>query len=267
MIKRIGILFVAALASAETTMVVVGKVGTEVLEARLSNAPRKNLDRQAAMASLFRASGCDAEHLEERRIKHSKQSNVLCTVPGTGPGMIVVGAHFDHVSAGDGVVDNWSGASLLPLLSASLRIQPRKHTFLYAAFGEEETGLTGSKELAKSLDAASVQAMVNIDSVGVGPTAIWEIKADKQLRNYAFGTARSLGLELGGVNIGNVGDTDSTSFQNRKIAVVDFHSIHQDALRILHSPADVFAAIRLNDYADTFRIVSNYLGYIDQMLP
>jgi hypothetical protein len=58
MIRRIGILFVAALASAETTMVVVGKVGTEVLEARLSNAPLK-------------------KHLEELRIKHSKSTRTF----------------------------------------------------------------------------------------------------------------------------------------------------------------------------------------------
>jgi hypothetical protein len=67
-----------------------------------------------------------------------------------------------------------------------------------------------------------------------------------------------------------LGDQDRPTAAELRVwngAVVDFHSIHQDTLRILHSPADVFAAIRLNDYADTFRIVSNYLGYIDQILP
>jgi Iap family predicted aminopeptidase len=251
------------------TPVAVGTVETGLLAARLRSAPHKNSDRQAAMLALFRESGCEADRLQERRLGRSKTANVICTVPGTSESTIVVGAHFDHVSAGEGIVDNWSGATLLPAFVSSLNSRPRKHTFVYAAFAEEEAGLVGSDHFARSIpkaDRSAVKAMVNIDSVGLGPNALWLSRADKTLGNYAFQTAQSLGLTLDAVNVEKVGDSDSTSFRKLNIPVIDFHSIRQDTLPILHSPRDTFAAINMQNYADSFRLISTFLGLIDQLL-
>ena len=46
--------------------------------------------------------------------------------------------HFDHVSAGDGVVDNWSGASFLPSLYPAVKNEPPKHTYIFIGFTDEE---------------------------------------------------------------------------------------------------------------------------------
>lgn len=255
--------------AAAGTVVTVGSIETSVLETRLKSAPKKNLDRQAAIYGMFQEAGCDAANLEQRPLGHSKNANVVCTVPLTGEGTIVVGAHFDHVSAGDGIVDNWSGATLLPALISSLKAQGRKHTFVYAAFAEEETGLNGSGRFANGLskaDRATVGAMVNVDSVGLGPTAVWYSRADKELSRYAFLTAQSLKLSLDVGNVDGAGDTDSASFQRLKIPVIDFHSFHRETFSILHSAKDTFKAISLSDYADTFRLISTYLGMLDQTL-
>jgi Zn-dependent M28 family amino/carboxypeptidase len=68
------------------------------------------------------------QHFSEQPVKGSKLPNVICLLPGTSDKVIVVGAHFDRVSEGDGVVDNGSGASLLPSLHEAVKIVPRKHT-------------------------------------------------------------------------------------------------------------------------------------------
>jgi hypothetical protein len=52
---------------------------------------------------------------------------------------------FRPVSTGDGIVDNWSGSTMLPAFVSSLKSRPRKHTFVYAAFAEEEPGLFDSE--------------------------------------------------------------------------------------------------------------------------
>jgi hypothetical protein len=62
---------------------------------------------------VFAGAGCG--QVIEQPVKWSRQGNVVCTLPGKGEGTIVVGAHFDKSNA-LGVVDNWSGASLLPSL-------------------------------------------------------------------------------------------------------------------------------------------------------
>ena len=44
---------------------------------------------------------------------------------------------------GEGVVDNWSGASLLPSLFESLESQALQRTFRFIGLAEEETGSSG----------------------------------------------------------------------------------------------------------------------------
>src|SRR5260370_15932272 len=67
----------------------------------------------------------------------------ICVLPGSS-GKVIVGAHFDHVSEGDGVVDNWSGASLLPSLYQTVKNEPRKHTHIFIGFTDAELREVGS---------------------------------------------------------------------------------------------------------------------------
>jgi len=251
------------------TTVSVGTVPNDVLALRLRNAPRRNEDRQARIRELFVEAGCAPEDVSERKVRHSHWSNVVCTIRGTGESEIVTGAHFDHVDVGDGVVDDWSGAAMLGALITSLKTQPRNHTFLFVAFANEEKGLVGSHDFADSMkkeERATIQAMVNIDCVGVGTTAVWPHRANRRLLQLAQNTATAVGLELDLVNVEKVGDSDSHSFDYHGIPVIDFHSIHPETLHLLHSKQDVFGAIDMAKYGESFRIISTYLGVLDQVL-
>jgi Iap family predicted aminopeptidase len=73
---------------------------------------------------LFSEAGCDEQYLSEQSVKASKLANVICVRPGSSGKVIMVGAHFDHVAEGDGVVDNWSGASVLPSLYQAEKLSP-----------------------------------------------------------------------------------------------------------------------------------------------
>lgn len=89
-------------------------VSRAVVETRLGRYSGDDSQREATLRQLFVEAGCDDQHLSEQPVKGSKLPNVICVQPGSSDKVIIAGAHFDHVSAGDGVVDNWSGASLLP---------------------------------------------------------------------------------------------------------------------------------------------------------
>ncbi len=89
----------------------------QVVEERLGKYGGNNKQREATLKQMFADVGCDDQHLSEQSVKGSKLPNIVCLLPGTSDKVILVGAHYDHVSEGDGVVDNWSGASLLPSLS------------------------------------------------------------------------------------------------------------------------------------------------------
>ena len=103
-------------------------VRESAVEARLKEFRGDNKQREATLKRLFEEAGCDRAHLSEQPVKGSKQPNVICVLPGKGQRTIIVGAHFDRGSDGDGVVDNWSGASLLPSLYQSVKSTEREHT-------------------------------------------------------------------------------------------------------------------------------------------
>jgi len=156
-----------------------------VIEDRLRSVVAKNSEREQALRDLLVQAGCPIGRLEEQAVKHSKIPNVLCTMPGQISAVIIVGAHFDCVSAGCGVVDNWSGASLLPSLLESLKKIPRRHTFTFAGFSDEEKGMIGSRYFVGVLsqeDVENISAMINIDSVGAGPT---KLELDRGTRSLA----------------------------------------------------------------------------------
>jgi putative aminopeptidase FrvX len=241
----------------------------EVVEARLTNVPVKNKDRKQRLEELFREAGCHEAKLISQNVVLSTLPNIICILPGASETEIVVGAHFDNQGAGAGIVDNWSGASMLPSLYEALSSEPRKHTFRFIGFTDEEKGLIGSAFYVRNLkkeDVPRIRAMVNLDTLGLGPAALWQSHADKSLADLFYRVADSLHLPLIGIDLERVGSTDSESFRNRKIASMTVHSITQQTSSILHSPADKLSALRLDDYYASYRLLAAYLSVLDNQI-
>jgi acetylornithine deacetylase/succinyl-diaminopimelate desuccinylase-like protein len=145
-------------------------VSREVIETRLRKYAGNNHQRELTLKQLFAEAGCNDQHLSEQPVKGSKLPNVVCLLPGTSDKFIIVGAHFDHVSEGDGVVDNWSSASRLPSLYQGLKAKPRKHTLIFIGFTDEEMGEIGSHYYTRQMtkeQVAATDAMANIDTLGI----------------------------------------------------------------------------------------------------
>ncbi|MGI8743328.1 MAG: M28 family metallopeptidase [Bryobacteraceae bacterium] len=239
------------------------------IEARLRAAAAANATREQTLQGLFKAAGCTGDHVAEQPVKHVKLPNVVCTLPAETGRTIIVGAHFDHVSTGLGVVDNWSGASLLPSLYQSLSTLPRRHTFLFIGFTEEEKGMIGSKAYAHEMskdEVVQTSAMINLDSLGTSSTKLELNRGSKVLANALAAVAQTFKLPLAVVDVHQVGRSDSDSFQDRKIPSLNLHSLTQQTWPILHSNKDQMAAIQIDDYYDSYRLIAAYLAYLDEVL-
>jgi Zn-dependent M28 family amino/carboxypeptidase len=235
---------------------------------RLHQAAWDNTKRENTLKKLFEEAGCTGPSLEEQPVKHVKIPNLVCTLPGQTDSRILVTAHTDHVHAGVGAVDNWSGASMLPDLYESLRASPRRHTFVFVGFTQEEEGLVGSRFYAKGLtpqQTASIGALVNMDSLGLSPTAIWLSHADPALAKMARQVAGSAKLPLQAINV-QMGESDAEAFAGLHIRSITFHSITPQAVEILHSNRDTFRAIQVDDYYASYRFLTEYLAWIDREL-
>jgi len=259
------LLFAAVAPSQELS---IHQASPEIVEQRLRAYARKNSEREPAIRRLFEEAGCKGDSLREETAKGVKGPNLICTQAGSTDRTIVVGAHFDLAEIGHGVVDNWTGAAILPTLYQGLASTPRKHNFVYVAFADEERGLLGSKAYVKQLgDArARITAMVNMDSLGLSDTKVWANHSDKDLVRWLFGVANAIKMPLAVVNVDKIGETDSESFRARRIPAITIHSVTQETLKILHSPLDRIEAVHLDEYYRTYQLVLAYLAVLDQKL-
>ena len=242
-------------------------VSRTVIEDRLGQYGGTNSDREATLKRIFVEAGCGV-HLSEQPVRRSKAPNLICVLPGTSGRVIIVGAHFDRTPLGDGVVDNWSGAALLPSLFQAIAIEPRQHSYIFIGFTEEEAGLVGSRFYARQMtpeQLAATDAMVNIDTLGLASTNVWLNRSDKRLVLALGSVAKLVDLPVSGVNFEQVGSSDSESFAARRIPTITIHSLNQKAhnARILHTSKDKLAAVQLDDYYDTYKLMAVYLVFLD----
>ena len=241
-----------------------------MIEAHLKSFSTKNSEREVIIRKWFAESGCKDSNLSEETLERKLPPNVICVLPGETQEVIVVGAHTDHVdSFGDGVVDNWTGASLLPSLLYSLSERSRRHTFVFVGFAAEEEGLVGSAYYAEHLtpeQRTRVEAMVNMDSLGLGPTEVWATHADKTLLDALAPMAAATELPVSVMNVDNLGTADSESFARYQIPRITLHSVTQETWPILHSVRDQLNAVKMKDYYDSYHLIAAYLAYLDNLL-
>ncbi len=244
-------------------------VPASVLLKRLEQFQGSNLDRESTLRTIFSQAGCLKANISTVGTGTHQPPDVVCALPGESPGEIIVGGHFDYVKAGDGVVDDWSGASLLPTLYQSLSKTPHRHTFLFIGFSNEEKGLIGSKYYVARLSQqqkAGIRAMVNLECLGLNDAEVWAHHADPQLLRKLFQTAQALRFPLPIVNVERVGTDDAESFRERHLPTITIHSLTQRTVGIIHSRNDRISAINMGYYYENYRLVDAYLLYLDQSL-
>lgn len=190
--------------------------------------------------------------------------NVGGIVPGRGSlasEFVIVGAHYDHVGYGyvggsnpgnqgklhPGADDNASGTAGLILLAERFKAmydaapadQPAR-SLLFLAFSAEEMGLLGAEHWVKnaSVDAAKIEAMINLDMIG-------RLKDDK-LEVSGMGTAEELSalvkpiFDASALDVkvsqSGMGPSDHAAFHRAGVPVLHFFTgVHAD----YHNPSDL----------------------------
>lgn len=232
------------------------------LKERLEQGAVPQKERQPAIRRIFEEAGCT---VEEQRVEKGA-SNVICTLPGETNSTIVVGGHYDFIDRGAGIVDDWTGTSMLPSLFEALKGKPRKHTFVFVAFAREEAGLFGSRQYVKELtneQKSRIAAFVNLECLGLTPTKVWVRRSTPELVSRLLAVAKAIDAPVEGANVDAVGDDDTHPFFASRIPVISIHSVTQGTFPILHTPRDQMSAVHLDDYYASYKLIADYLAYLD----
>jgi len=155
-------------------------------------------------------------------------------------------------------------------LYEAVKVKPRKHSYIFIGFTDEEKGEVGSHYYARKMskeEVAATDAMVNMDTLGLATTEVWASHSDKKLTTALFTMAALLKMPVSSVNVEQVGSTDSEQFAQKKIPSITIHSLTQATwnARILHTSKDKMSAMRLDDYYQTYLLVAAYIAYLDQL--
>ena len=214
--------------------------------------PCDDKDRLAAVRALYESAGASASDITMDQ--HDNVENLVVTKKGASPEKIVIGAHYDKTSEGCGAIDNWTGQVALTHLYRTLKDIPLEKTLVFVAFGREEKGLIGSRAMTRNIDtvqAAGYCAMINIDSLGLGPPQVADNMSSKKLARFTGELAKEMEIPFGHASIGRA-NSDSSSFVAKKIPAVTIHGLNNDWSTILHSKHDQVAKVNA---------ASVYLGY------
>jgi hypothetical protein len=251
----------------------------------LKNVPQTNPVRLAQLRQTFTDLQCRKSDLHEHAFAHGK--NLLCTLPGATPadhaappsasetGTIIFIANYAHQGAGESVIDNWSGALMLPFLYHALSIAPRNHTFIFA----EVEGEAGAKALFDSFPPEkrrSILGIVALDCLGLGPIQFYLSPFDSfenlhfnwlahQLQQGALD--QHIDLPVAAIP-GRWFKVDVTrEFRYHGIQSVLLHSVTWSNRNLPGSANDTYAAINPDAYYKSFSRLAVYAVELDKPWP
>lgn len=224
----------------------------EDIQNEFAAVPCEDKERLAAVRALFEKAGAPTADIKVEPFDDVE--NLVVVKPGASTEKIVIGAHYDKTADGCGAIDNWTGQVALTHLYRTLRDVPLEKTLVFVAFGREEKGLVGSRAMTSAIpeeQLAGYCAMINIDSLGLGPPQVADNMSSKPLANFTEALAKEMEIPFAHASIGRA-NSDSSSFVARKIPAVTIHGLDNQWQRILHSR---------RDRPDKVNAASVYLGY------
>jgi hypothetical protein len=191
------------------------------------------LGYQPVVHTLFQCSGLG---------RCATVNNILTRLDGTGPGAVMISAHYDSVPAGPGDSDDAVGvASVLEIARALKSMPAPRHSIIFLIDDGEEAGLLGARAFVDSDPwAKQVRADVNLDNRGAsGPALLFETGSanDWALNLYARHASRHLTSSIFYTVYKLLpNDTDFTILKGAGYQGLNFAFI--DRVGLYHTPLD-----------------------------
>jgi hypothetical protein len=200
--------------------------------------------------------------------------NVAVTIPG-GPRVILVGAHYDRVSSGQGAVDNGAScAALLELIAAFKASPSERYTIRFVFFDKEEAGLLGSRAYLTKAERPAYA--LNMDVFAYGDTLFTVASRN----GGALVRALRAAGEAAGITVLDVPPTRYPGSDHQTMMAVGIETVGialmgaEDAegilkdrrpriLRIIHSARDTLAEVRPEQVVRALPVVERVLRTVE----
>lgn len=233
--------------------------------------PTTDAARLDRLRTIFVKDDCEPE----LRPVGDKGQNLVCTLPGDASDVVVIGAHYDHPGKGEGAIENWSGAAMLPLLYHAMQATKRHSTYVFAAFDGKKGAQAFFKKLSDD-ERAHVKVMLDLSDLGLSgtrscsfPDNSVRFTQDLGLEQVLLAVARTQGVRgmpqrESCYEMIKIDDTDA--FRKAGVPVLIIHSITHEKHSLPGSEQDTAAAIDAASYYGSYQLLATYLCLIDANL-
>lgn len=235
----------------------------EELKEDLAAGPCKNDERTEAVRKLFMKMGVPESEISSEKVKDIQ--NVMVTKKGKTNETIVIGAHYDKVNSGCGIVDNWSGVVILAHLMRTLRDAETQKTYVFAAFDREEEGMKGSAAMVKAIPKEARPnycSMVNLDSFGLGYMVILANASSPSMIKFATDLGTELKTPVTPLSISGA-SSDSASFKGSDIPAITLSALSDRWVEVMHSQNDKMENVIPGSIRIGYRFSLEYISRID----
>ncbi len=225
--------------------------------------PCENLERLEGVRKLFISKGAKEGDIKIEDFGHVE--NLVIEKKGKIDEIVIIGAHYDELGGGCGVIDNWTGIVIIANLYKTIRALDTIKTYKFVAFGKEEHGRIGSKAMAGAIPKKEREkycAMVNLDSFGFTYPQVIRNITDKRLLDLALETAKALKMPTAKPAIRGA-SSDSASFLEKNIPAISIHGLPNNWQSYLHSSRDKIENVNYASVYFGYRFTLRFVAAIE----
>ena len=169
-------------------------------------------------------------------VRETNESQNVIGRTSDGPCRIVVGGHYDSVSAVQGALDNAAGTAAILEVAQSLAARELTEGICIVGFGSEEIGLIGSTHFVAELDEeerGALVAMFNLDAVGFEEGL--ELVGSRELSDLVLQVANAHGIEAERGDLPPGASSDHAPFLEQDLPAVAIFTVETGPI---HTPQD-----------------------------
>lgn len=239
--------------------------------------------RRQAIVERLKAIGVEHKLQEFTTKKGLAGTNIVATVKGGPGGVVLIGAHYDRVAEGHGVLDNGAScAVLLELLDALKRRGLANYTVQAVFFDLEEGGLDGSQayfDLGRAELQPKPAFAINLDIFGYGNAFFATAsKPEGRLAQSLSRAARASGIAVRFADAARYPLSDhhnmiAAGIETLGIALIDEAEVDAvmaggqgpppRVLTIIHTPKDDIDVLKVADVAKGILAIERFLRLVD----
>src|SRR5450755_689313 len=201
------------------------RLDKSVVQQRLQQLPQSPDQRVRSLQTMFEKAGCAKANVEVQSVPGQSLPNVLCTLPGTEAGTILIATRLDYEGRGEEGSVGWGGVVMLPLLAESLTSTTHRHTLVFAAFaGNNMAGASWYWKNLSDPQRLEVRGMVDLDHLGRTAAGYSAETSGAAMARLLPAASRALQLNPEPQPIPDVPDSDALLFQRAHVPSITIYS-------------------------------------------